>query len=129
MELNNLRQELKDAHKHIRDMESILGISRKYMHPKEAQARLQMAVQSHEDIHNKYRSKLEVRVCSEVSNGKAWSNSGKFLEFLPNPTTDKETNIQHSSELTHMINYFACPVQQICIVLFLFAQFLLTYTM
>jgi hypothetical protein len=60
IELNNLRQELKDARKHIRDMESILGISSKCMNAKEAKAKLQMAVQNHEDIHTEYKSKLEV---------------------------------------------------------------------
>jgi hypothetical protein len=46
-------------------MESILGISSRYMNPKEAQARLQRAVQSHEDIHNEYKSKIMVSLLDD----------------------------------------------------------------
>ncbi|PNF35437.1 Cilia- and flagella-associated protein 57 [Cryptotermes secundus] len=58
IELNDLRKELKAAHKKISDMESILGTSSRYTNPKEAQARLQRAVQSHEDIHTKIKVSL-----------------------------------------------------------------------
>ncbi|XP_067002116.2 cilia- and flagella-associated protein 57 [Anabrus simplex] len=59
VEINNLRRELKLAQRHISDMESILGLSAKYMSPKEAQARLSSAVKKHDDIHNEYKAKLE----------------------------------------------------------------------
>jgi hypothetical protein len=79
-------------------MESILGISRKYMSPNEAQAHLQMAVQSHEEILNEYKSKLEV--C--VGGGQTWSSSDKFLEFLPDPSMGQQTNVHKpSSKITH----------------------------
>jgi hypothetical protein len=98
-------------------MESILGISSKYMGAKEAQAHLQMPVQSHEEIHSKYKSKLEMRVGGEQMK----FNIDKFLEFLPDPSMGLKTNFHKpSSKVTHMISFFAGPVQQKCTVSFLF---------
>jgi predicted component of type VI protein secretion system len=78
-ELNDLRRELKAARKNISDMESILGASSKYMNPTEAQARLQRSVQSHDDIHTEYKSKIKVSLLDEWKEaditglGRIWS--------------------------------------------------------
>jgi hypothetical protein len=65
VELNDLRRELKATRKKISDMESILGTSSSYMNPKEMQAHLQRAVQSHEDIHTEYKSKIKVSLLDD----------------------------------------------------------------
>jgi hypothetical protein len=60
-------------------MESILGTSSRYMNPKEAQGHLQRAVQSHEDIHTEYKSKIKVSLLGEWKKaditriGRIWS--------------------------------------------------------
>jgi hypothetical protein len=60
-------------------MESILGTSSRYMNPKEVQARLQRAVQSHEDILTEYKSKIKVSLLDDWKEaditglGRIWS--------------------------------------------------------
>ena len=60
IEINHLRQALKLATRQVTEMESILGLNSKYISPKEARAKLQLAIQSHQEIHDQYQSKIKV---------------------------------------------------------------------
>lgn len=44
-------------------MQAVLGLSTKYMLPREAQKRLMDAVATREEIHNEYKQKIKVSAC------------------------------------------------------------------
>ncbi|XP_054279032.1 cilia- and flagella-associated protein 57-like [Macrosteles quadrilineatus] len=57
-EVNALRKELVDCKRHVKDLESIVGMH-KFITPREAQKKLQMAVQTKESIHEEYKYKIK----------------------------------------------------------------------
>ncbi|XP_076234209.1 testes of unusual size [Calliopsis andreniformis] len=63
-ELNALREELKNARRHIQHMEGLLGLSVKYMKPTEAKKKLEKACYGYEELHNKY--KTEMQECQNI---------------------------------------------------------------
>lgn len=64
VELNALRKELNGAHKHIADMESLLGLTGKEMNPKEAKNKLAQACHGHTLLQNNYKSQM--RDCEKM---------------------------------------------------------------
>ncbi|XP_046473446.1 cilia- and flagella-associated protein 57 [Neodiprion pinetum] len=64
VELNALRKELNGAHKHIFDMESLLGLTGKEMNPKEARNKLAQACHGHVLLQNNYKSQM--RDCEKM---------------------------------------------------------------
>lgn len=59
-EVNTLRNQLKLEQHRNRQMESILGLTKKIMQPREAQRKLNEAVKTREDIHKEYEAELAV---------------------------------------------------------------------
>ncbi|OAD56123.1 WD repeat-containing protein 65 [Eufriesea mexicana] len=58
-ELNALREELKDARKHILHMEGLLGLATKDIKPSEARKKLEQACYGHEHLRIEYRSQMQ----------------------------------------------------------------------
>ncbi|CAL7949933.1 unnamed protein product [Xylocopa violacea] len=58
-ELNALREELKEARKHISHMEGLLGLKAKDIKPSEARKKLQDACYGHEQLQTEYRSQMQ----------------------------------------------------------------------
>ncbi|KZC06732.1 WD repeat-containing protein 65 [Dufourea novaeangliae] len=65
-ELNALREELKDARKHILHMEGLLGLTAKNITPSEAKKKLHNACYGHEELKNKY--KIQMQECQTIIN-------------------------------------------------------------
>lgn len=63
-ELNTLREELKLAYKHIVDMESLLGLTKRNMKPMEARKKLEEACHGYEQLQTEY--KLEMQDCQSL---------------------------------------------------------------
>ncbi|KAL2735709.1 cilia- and flagella-associated protein 57 [Vespula squamosa] len=63
-ELNALREELKVAYKHIVDMESLLGLTKREMKPIEAKQKLEEACHGYEQLQTEY--KLEIQDCQSL---------------------------------------------------------------
>lgn len=59
-EINNLRKEVVEKKKIIKDLSSIVGLS-KLKSSKEAQKKLELAIQSRQTIHEEYKSKIKVK--------------------------------------------------------------------
>ncbi|KAK1133163.1 hypothetical protein K0M31_014517 [Melipona bicolor] len=58
-ELNALREELKDARKHIQHMESLLGLAAKDIKPSEARKKMEEVCYGHEQLRTEYRSQMQ----------------------------------------------------------------------
>ncbi|KOX70977.1 WD repeat-containing protein 65 [Melipona quadrifasciata] len=58
-ELNALREELKDARKHIQHMESLLGLAAKDIKPSEAKKKMEEVCYGHEQLRTEYRSQMQ----------------------------------------------------------------------
>ncbi|XP_031833358.1 testes of unusual size [Nomia melanderi] len=63
-ELNALREQLKDARKHILHMECLLGLTGKEITPSEAKQKFQNACYGYEQLRNNY--KVEMRECHDI---------------------------------------------------------------
>lgn len=59
-EINNLRSELKDTRTRCYQMESILGLSARYIPPATARAKLKHVTEDREKLEEKFKQKLEV---------------------------------------------------------------------
>lgn len=66
-ETNELRKELRRTQKQNKKMASVLGISTKYMLPKEAQKKLSDATDSKRAIHTMYADKIQVSTLLLIS--------------------------------------------------------------
>lgn len=62
-ETNNLRRTLKTEITQKRKMESLLGLSTKYMLAKHAQKKLNDAVTTTQEIHEQYKQRIEALAC------------------------------------------------------------------
>ncbi|XP_043499423.1 cilia- and flagella-associated protein 57-like [Polistes fuscatus] len=63
-ELNALREELKSAYKHIVDMESLLGLTKKDVKPTEARKKLEKACHGYEQLQTAYQ--IEMQDCKSL---------------------------------------------------------------
>ncbi|KAM0726478.1 Cilia and flagella-associated protein 57 [Formica fusca] len=59
VELNALRQELKEARQHIFHMESLLGLTRKDVQPAEARKKLEKVYRGYEELQEKYTTQMQ----------------------------------------------------------------------
>lgn len=59
VEINAFREELKKARRHISDMESLLGITRGRLDPREARKKLSEACHGREELRRDYESKMQ----------------------------------------------------------------------
>lgn len=58
-EINALREELRNARKHILHMEGLLGLTEKYVKPTEAKMKLDKACYQNDELQNKYKSQMQ----------------------------------------------------------------------
>ncbi|XP_017883097.1 cilia- and flagella-associated protein 57 [Ceratina calcarata] len=58
-ELNALREELKEARRHIQHMDGLLGFTKKEVKPSEARKKLEQACYGHEQLRDEYRSQMQ----------------------------------------------------------------------
>lgn len=58
-ELNALREELKDARKHVQHMEGLLGLTVKDIKPSEAKRKMEEALYEHEQLRIDYRFQMQ----------------------------------------------------------------------
>lgn len=58
-ELNALREELKDARKHVQHMEGLLGLTVKDIKPSEAKRKMEEALYEHEQLRIEYRFQMQ----------------------------------------------------------------------
>ncbi|XP_053985715.1 cilia- and flagella-associated protein 57 [Hylaeus volcanicus] len=65
-ELNALREELKDARKHILHLEGLVGLTAKDVEPSEAKKKLENACYGYEQLQNKY--KVQMQECQNIIN-------------------------------------------------------------
>ncbi|XP_046661792.1 cilia- and flagella-associated protein 57 [Homalodisca vitripennis] len=89
-EINSLRKELVDRKKHIKDLESIVGMH-KFISPKEAHRKLEMAVQTKESIHEQYKHRLkelEEQIIGLQGEMQKLISKNKMLEEKPRKPED-----------------------------------------
>ncbi|XP_043683652.1 cilia- and flagella-associated protein 57 [Vespula pensylvanica] len=85
-ELNTLREELKVAYKHIIDMESLLGLTKRKMKPIEARNKLEEACHGYEQLQTEY--KLEMQDCQSLIVALK-DDIKRLLDKLPCEVTEK----------------------------------------
>lgn len=68
-EINNLRTELKSTRARCFQMESILGLSARYIPPATARAKLNHVTEDRENLDEKFKQKLEVCLTLEQTEG------------------------------------------------------------
>lgn len=59
VEVNALREELKEARKHILHMESVLGLTREHVQPADARKKLEQAFRGYEELREKYTKQMQ----------------------------------------------------------------------
>lgn len=73
-ETNNLRKNLRGEIRRNKKMESLLGLTNKYMLARQAQKRLNDAVATTEEIHEEYKQKIKVMLQKIIRNLKIFNS-------------------------------------------------------
>jgi len=90
VEVNALREELKEARKHILHMESLLGLTQKSIQPADARKKLEQAYQGYEELREKYTTQMQEYQQIIIA---LKEDIKRLLNKIPSEETEKERKL------------------------------------